>query len=215
MLKITSHPWPWGGSPWNAKALKFPSMPIFLVGCPGIDPTGLPHDTRLTFVSLFIDPLFSLWEIIERAYENENFTTSASCYTKNKCSKENTVVKNRGLNFGVWRLGGGGREDVVIVTKFNPFLFFRAKLASFCHSPRPRNIIQAKAFTRCFWEHRRSIETQHQPSDPTPVPTATFGQETLHQWTSMAGQFGASWNTCISYRGWLVGFGNEVAKTKS
>lgn len=162
--------------------------------------------------SLFIDPLFSLWEIIERAYENENFTTSASCYTKNKCSKENTVVKNRGLNFGVWRLGGGGREDVVIVTKFNPFLFFRAKLASFCHSPRPRNIIQAKAFTRCFWEHRRSIETQHQPSDPTPVPTATFGQETLHQWTSMAGQFGASWNTCISYRGWLVGFGNENDK---
>ena len=60
------------------------------------------------------------------------------------------MVKNRGLNFGVWRLGGGGREDVVIVTKFNPFLFFRAKLASFCHSPRPRNIIQAKAFTKCF-----------------------------------------------------------------
>ena len=116
-------PWvrPWEGLLRNAKA------PILLVGCPGIDPTGSPHDTCLIFVSLLIDPLFSLWEIVERAYENENFSTSASCYTKNKCSQENTVVKNRGLNFGIWRLGGGRREDVVIVTKFNPFFYFFAQ----------------------------------------------------------------------------------------
>ena len=80
-------------------------MPILLVGCPGIDPTGLPHDTCLIFVSLFIDPLFSLSEIVERAYENENFTTSASYDTKNKCSQENTVVKSRGLNFGILEAG--------------------------------------------------------------------------------------------------------------
>ena len=46
--------------------------------------------------------------------------------------------KIEGLILAFWRLGGGGREDVVIVTKFNPFLFFRAKLASFCHSQERR-----------------------------------------------------------------------------
>ena len=114
------------------------------------------------------------------------------------------MVKNRGLNFGVWRLGGGGREDVVMVTKFNPF--FRTKLASFCHS-RSRNI-QAKGFTRCFGEHRRSLLTHHSSTQRShSCPYSNIGQKTLHQWTSMTGQFGASWNTCISHRGWLVGFG--------
>ena len=148
----------WEGLLRNKKSAQIPRMPILLVGCPGIDPTGLPHDTCLIFVSLFIDPLFSLWEIVERAYENENFSTSASCYTKNKCSQENTVVKNRGLYFGIWRLGGGGRQNVMI---FSPH-----KTSPFCYSPRPRNIIQAKAFTKCFRQHRRSILNRHQISDP-------------------------------------------------
>ena len=126
-------------------------MPILLVGYPGIDPTGLPHDTCLIFVSLFIDPLFSLWEIVERAYENENFSTSASCYTKNKCSQENTVVKNRGLYFGIWRLGGGGREDVVIVTKFNPFFIFSHKTSFFLSLSAPEKHYLSKGVYKVFW----------------------------------------------------------------
>ena len=148
-------PWvrPRGGLPWNAKALKSPSMPILLVamGCSGIDPTGMPHDTCLIFVSLLIDPLFSLWEIVERAYENENFSTSASCYTKNKCSQENTVVKNRGLYFGIWRLGGGGREDVVIVTKFNPFFISSHKTSFFLSLSAPEKHYLSKGVYKVFW----------------------------------------------------------------
>ena len=115
--------------------------------------------------------------------------------------------KIEGLILAFWRLGGGGREDVVIVTKFNPSFIVSHKTSFFLSLSAPeKHYISAKAFTRCFGEHRRSILTHRQPSDPTPVLTATFGQGTLHQWTSMAGQFGASWNTCISYHGWLVGF---------
>ena len=51
--------------------------------------------------------------------------------------------------------------------------FFSHKSSLFCYSPCPNNI-QAKAFTRCFGEYRRSILNRHQPNPGPVIPMVIF-----------------------------------------
>ena len=78
--------------------------------------------------------------------------------------------KIEGLILAFWRLGGGGREDVVIVTKFNPFFIFSHKTSFFLSLSAPEKHHLSKDVYKVFWRtppiHLNPLSTQR--SHPCP-----------------------------------------------